>query len=78
MKFCNTIFHIQLGSFFIWTHTYSIMKKAGKIYHRTNQLGISGDGAKETMTIVTDPEAVLPELSEAEDEGGQTPIVCIS
>jgi hypothetical protein len=54
------------------------MKKAGKIYQKTHQLGITGDEAKETMTGVTDPEAVPPESSEAVDGREQTQIVCIS
>ncbi|KAJ3689194.1 hypothetical protein LUZ61_018358 [Rhynchospora tenuis] len=61
---------MALGGFFIWTHTYSIMKKAGKIYHETQQSDITGDQVKAD----TDPEAILPASSKADEEREQTQI----
>ncbi|KAJ1694558.1 hypothetical protein LUZ63_011256 [Rhynchospora breviuscula] len=65
---------MALGGFFIWTHTYSIMKKAGKIYHTTHQSDITGDEVKADTTDVTDPEAILPASSKADEERDQTQI----
>ncbi|XP_078151272.1 protein PIN-LIKES 7-like [Carex rostrata] len=67
-------FSMALGGFFIWTHTYSIMKKAGKIYHKTNQLSSTGYQAKTETSDSSDPEAILLASSKADEEAGQTQI----
>ncbi|KAJ3692900.1 hypothetical protein LUZ60_011995 [Juncus effusus] len=64
-------FSMALGGFFIWTHTYSTMKTAGKIYHEklTTTIGDDTNGDAQYKEIAgTDPEAVLPASSKPGEE----------
>lgn len=54
------------------------MKKAGKIYHKTNQLSSTGYEAKTETSDSSDPEAILLASSKADEEAGQTQIVSFS
>ncbi|OAY83822.1 protein PIN-LIKES 7-like [Ananas comosus] len=77
-------FSMALGGFYIWTHTYSLMKRAGKLYHRNllrNNLVqeiehkdsfANGDSGKaENGEAAVDQEALIPTAEKPDDESQQ-------
>ncbi|URE42880.1 Membrane transport protein, partial [Musa troglodytarum] len=40
-------FSMALGAFYIWTHSYSLMRNAGKMYHATQTASLGVTGANE-------------------------------
>jgi auxin efflux carrier family protein len=40
-------FILQLGGLFIWTHTYSLMQKSGKLYHKMQSQQCPDDSDEE-------------------------------
>ncbi|XP_073012401.1 protein PIN-LIKES 7-like [Typha latifolia] len=69
-------FSMALGGFFIWTHTFSLMKKAGKLYHK-NKLGSQGvseiEYKDEGSSI--DQEASLPPSDKPTDDMEENQLV---
>lgn len=85
------IIDLQLGGFYIWTHTYSLMKRAGKLYHRNllrNNLVheiehkdsfANGDSGKaENGETAVDQEALIPTAEKPDDESQQNQLVSCS
>ena len=58
---------MQLGGFFIWTHAYSLMKKAGAIHEKNRTDGGS-------PKIDADVEAHLLNLENEESSADQKPL----
>lgn len=59
-SFSYVSFSMALGGFFIWTHSYGLMKNASKIYHK--QVRPSG----EVAGISEKDQAIVPLLSEGD------------
>ncbi|CAL9058015.1 protein PIN-LIKES 7-like [Musa acuminata AAA Group] len=53
-------FSMALGAFYIWTHSYSLMRNAGKMYHATRTASLGVTGANEGgHGVSVDQESVL-------------------
>lgn len=67
---------MQLGGFYIWTHTYGLMKRAAKLYHRmqliSNSMAIERTSSiveeRDDVVIDADQEAVLSEPEKSIEE----------
>lgn len=65
---------MALGGIFIWTHTYSLMQKSGKLYHRMQSKSIQcpADSDEEHPAAYADEEAPLPtSVKPGEHENGE-------
>lgn len=65
---------MALGGLFIWTHTYSLMQKSGKLYHKMQSKSIQcpADSDEEHPAADADEEAPLPtSVKPGEHEHGE-------
>lgn len=67
---------LQLGGLFIWTHTYSLMQKSGKLYHKMQSKSIQcpADSDEEHLAeLKADGEAAAGADEEAPLPASATP-----